>query len=94
MPEIGLVIRGAKGKINVNDDEVRLELVNGNTRRWYRHDLNDSVGFLLGAPEYFREDKHFIESVLNGGNAEPSFATASKVDFLIGQVKENGEKNE
>jgi predicted dehydrogenase len=94
MPEVGLVICGAKGKINVNDDEVRLELINGKTHRWYRHDLNDSVGFLLGAPEYFREDKHFIESVLNGGNAEPSFATASKVDLLIDQVKEKSEKNE
>jgi predicted dehydrogenase len=94
MPELGLVIYGGKGKITVNDDELRLELINGESRRWYRHDLNDSVGFLLGASEYFREDKHFIESVLNGSNAEPSFATASKVDFLIDQVKEKCDKNE
>jgi hypothetical protein len=71
----------------VNDDELRLELVNGESRRWYRHDLNDSVGFLLGAPEYFREDKYFIECVLNGCNGEPNFSTASKVDYLIDQVK-------
>jgi predicted dehydrogenase len=94
MPESGLVIHGTKGKIMVNDDELRLELVNGESRRWYRHDLNDSVGFLLGAPEYFREDTHFIKSVLNGCNAEPDFFTASKVDYLIDQVKEKTEKNE
>jgi len=94
MPEFGLVIHGTKGNIRVNDDEVRLELVNGESCRWYRHDLNDSVGFLLGAPEYFREDKHFIESVLNGNDAEPDFSTASKVDFLIDQAKERAEKDE
>lgn len=94
MPEFGLAIHGTKGDIRVNDDEVRLELGNGEPRRWYRHDLNDSVGFLLGAPEYFREDQYFIESILNGNNAEPDFLTASKVDFLIDQVKEKGEKNE
>jgi len=94
MPEFGLVIRGAKGSIRVNDDEVKLELVNGESCRWFRHDLNDSVGFLLGGPEYFREDRCFVESILNGNNAEPDFSTASKVDSLIGQVKEKGEKNE
>jgi predicted dehydrogenase len=93
MPESGLAIRGTKGKIMVNDDELRLELVNGESRRWYRHDLNDSVGFLLGAPEYFREDKYFIECVLNGCNGEPNFSTASKVDYLIDQVKREAEKN-
>jgi len=92
MPESGLVIRGKKGNIMVNDDELRLELINGESRRWYRHDLNDGVGFLLGAPEYFREDKYFIESVLNTCNAEPNFSTASKVDYLIDQVKGKAKK--
>jgi predicted dehydrogenase len=94
MPEFGLGIHGTKGDIRVNDDEVRLEIGNGESRRLYRHDLDDSVGFLLGAPEYFREDQYFIESVLNGNNAEPGFLAASKVDFLIDQVREKGEKNE
>jgi len=94
MPESGLVICGTKGTIVVNDDELRLELVNGESCKWYRHDLNDNVGFLLGAPEYFREDEYFIESVLNGCNAEPDFFTASKVDYLIDQVKEKAEKTE
>ncbi|MDH5771401.1 MAG: Gfo/Idh/MocA family oxidoreductase [Candidatus Bathyarchaeota archaeon] len=87
LPEFGLVIRGSEGIIKVNDDKVELKLDDGKSSRWYRHDLNDNVGFLLGAPEYFREDKCFVESVLNGGNSEPSFCAASKIDYIVDQVK-------
>ena len=66
----------------------------GKSIHWHRHDLNDNVGFLLGAPEYFREDEYFVESILNGDNAEPSFDTASKVDYIIGKVLDGAEKNE
>ena len=94
VPEFGLSINGSKGKITVDDDAVRLESVSGQSFQWYRHDLNDNVGFLLGAPEYFREDAFFVESILNGGKAEPSFDTASKVDYVIGKVFDGAEKNE
>jgi predicted dehydrogenase len=87
MPESGIIIRGTKGIMTVNDDTVKLELDDVESRRWYRHDLNDNVGFLLGAPEYYRENECFIESVLNGRNAEPSFYSASKVDYVIDQIK-------
>lgn len=92
MPEFGLVIRGTKGIMNVNDDKVKLELTVGGSRKWYRHDLNDSVSFLLGAPEYFREDEYFIKSMLNGSEAEPNFSTASKVDYILDQVKNRADK--
>jgi len=92
MPEFGLIIRGTKGIMNVNDDTVKLELNGGESRKWYRHDLNDSVGFLLGAPEYFREDEYFIKSMLNGNEAEPDFSTASKVDCILDQVKNRADK--
>jgi predicted dehydrogenase len=87
LPEFGLVIRGSEGIMRVNDDKVELNLDDGKSSRWYRHDLNDNVGFLLGAPEYFREDQCFVEAVLNGGNSEPSFCTASEVDYIVDQVK-------
>ena len=87
MPEIGLSIKGSKGIIDVNDDKLHLKLNDGGTFTWYRHDLNDKVDFWLGAPEYFREDEHFIKSILEGCNAEPSFCTASKVDQVIDQVR-------
>jgi predicted dehydrogenase len=87
LPEFGLVIRGSEGIMSVNDDRVELKLNDGKSSSWYRHNLNDNVGFLLGAPEYFREDDYFIKSVLDNRDVDPSFHTASKVDCVIDQVK-------
>jgi predicted dehydrogenase len=86
MPESGLAIVGKRGRLAVNDDEVNLHSSHG-LSRWYRHDLNDNVDFLLGGSEYFREDKAFVESAATETTVEPSFRTASKVDCLLEQVK-------
>ena len=94
LPEFGLVIKGSKGIVRVNDDELELKLNDGKSFTWYRHDLNDNVFFWLGAPEYVREDEYFVRSVLEGSNAEPSFYTASKVDYIIEQVRCRAGKNE
>lgn len=94
MPEFGLVVRGTKGTMMVNDDEVKLDLDNGESHHWYRQDLSDNVNFLLGAPEYFREDEYFVKSVLNGSDAEPNFQTASKVDYILDQVRCSVAKDE
>lgn len=94
LPEFGLLIKGSKGIIRVNDDKVELKLDDGDPSTWYRHDLDDNVDFLLGAPEFFREDKCFVKSVLDGRNADPSFCNASKVDYIIDQVKYGAGKNE
>jgi predicted dehydrogenase len=89
MPEIGLAIRGSNGTIEVNDDRVRIEESDkGKSTTWYRHDLNDNVDFWLGETEYFREDQHFIDSILRHGNSEPSFLTAAKVDSVIDKVRQ------
>ena len=87
MPEVGFSIEGSKGSLEVNDDKVDLRLKNGESAEWYRHDLNDNVSFWLGAPEYFREDDYFVRCALKGCEAEPCFASASKVDKLIDEVK-------
>jgi predicted dehydrogenase len=87
MPEFGLSIECTRGKIDVNDDRLLLTLSDGKIERWYRHDLDDSVYFSIGDAEYFRENKHFINSVLKGTLCEPSFETASKVDYLIDQAR-------
>ncbi len=88
MPEFGLKIRGSKGALSVNDDEVELELNSALPRRWYRADLDDNVGFLLGGPEYYREDKHFVDSMLSGTAAKSDFKSTLKVDFLLEQVRQ------
>jgi predicted dehydrogenase len=94
LPEIGLVVRGSKGVMSVNGDKVDLKLNGEKPFTWYRHDLDDNVFFWLGASEYFREDKYFVKSVLEGGGAEPSFYTASKVDYIIDQVRSGAGRNE
>ncbi|RLI44999.1 hypothetical protein DRO69_06115 [Candidatus Bathyarchaeota archaeon] len=92
LPEIGLIIRGSKGIMKVNDDKLELKLSNDKTVTWYRHDLGDNVPFLLGGAEYFREDEAFIRAILEGHNVEPSFQTALKVEQVIAQVKETARK--
>lgn len=92
MPEFGLSIKGSKGVMSVNDDRVKLELNDGKSSSWFRHDLNDHVGFLLGAPEYFRENEYFVNSVLEKSKVGPSFHIASKVDYIVDQVKARAEK--
>lgn len=87
VPEFGLAIHGDKGSMTVSDDEVVLEASDGKMKKWYRHDLGDNVDFLLGEPEYCREDEHFISSVLENRRSEPDFVTASKVDKVIEQVR-------
>jgi len=86
MPEVGLKIEGSKGSLFVNDDEVEVKFAEGTVKRWYRHDLNDNVDFLLGAPEFYREDSHFIKCVMEKKLATPDFLTASKVDRIIDRV--------
>jgi predicted dehydrogenase len=86
MPEVGFVVSGSKGSIDVNDDRLVLKLNDAESSTWYRHDLNDNVRFCLGFPEYFREDYYFVESVRENRNADPNFDAASKVDRIIAQV--------
>jgi len=87
MPEFGLAIRGTKGTLTVNDDEVRLELNRAEPRKWYRQDLDDNVGFFLGGSEYFRENDQFIKSIMSGISPESDFKSAMRVDHLLGQVR-------
>ena len=86
VPEFGLSIQGSRGKIKVNDDLVELETSSGVPFHWYKHDLKDNVGFLLGSSEYYREDDYFVRSILSGVGAEIDFSTASKVDYIIEKV--------
>jgi len=87
MPEFGCLIECPQGKIDVNDDRLLLTLKDGSRKIWYRHDLEDNVRFWLGETEYYREDFEFVNSLLENRVCEPNFETASKVDYLIDQVR-------
>jgi predicted dehydrogenase len=87
MPEFGLVIRGTEGTIKVDDNKLVFTIDNAQSNTWYRQDLDDHVSFLLGESEYFRENFHFINSIISNGKSEPSFKTSTKVDYLLEQVR-------
>jgi len=87
MPEFQLTIRGTKGTIKVDDNELVFALDGEPPKTWHRQDLNDHVTFLLGESEYFRENDHFIKSIILNNKPEPSFQTAARVDYFLEQVR-------
>jgi predicted dehydrogenase len=87
MPEFRLVITGTDCMLSVDDTALMLELENSQQRTWYRQDLDDSVKFLVGDPEYFREDEAFFQSLAQKSGVESNFQTALKVDFLLEEVR-------
>jgi predicted dehydrogenase len=92
MPNFGLKITGHDGTLKVNDYTVELNLRNGAPQKWFKHDLDDHVKFLLGDSEYYREDESYINSILNSGKADPSFLDASRVDQIIDLVRKEAKK--
>jgi predicted dehydrogenase len=93
LPSFGLTIKGESGIMEINDYTVQLKLTDRDPQIWFRQNLNDNVSFLIGDSEYCREDEAFVNSVLTGDKAEPSFRTASKVDEVIDQVKREGKQD-
>jgi predicted dehydrogenase len=89
LPNFGLTIQCSKGTLKVNDNNLVLEPTDGKRTILYRPDLNDNVPFLIGDPEYYRENEVFVNSVLSETQVEPSFKNASKVDYIIDQVKKS-----
>ena len=87
MPEFGLVIHGSEGTMKVDDNHLICTLGTEQPKVWYRQDLDDHVGFFLGESEYYRENDHFIKSIISKGKVEPNFQTATKVDYLLEQVR-------
>jgi predicted dehydrogenase len=83
MPEIGISVEGDSGSLVANDDVVELTPKAGPPTRWYRQGLNDSVPFLLGGPEYYRQDEEMVRSLREGRSPENSFSSASKTDHII-----------
>ena len=94
MPEVNVSIKGSEGLLEANDDKVSLTPNNGEKTVWFRHDLNDFVGFWLGLPEYYREDAVFVESIRSGNGARPSFRDALEVDQFIDAVRQKAERHE
>lgn len=94
MPEFGCIINCQKGQIEVNDDRLRITKSDNTKYIWYRHDLGDNVDFCLGEPEYYRENKEFLESLSNDRKCRTDFSSASKVDSIIDKIKKEIQKSD
>lgn len=92
-PEIGFSIIGTKGKLRVNDDKIELKLKGKSSLTMHRHDLHDNAQFWLGGPEYFREDEHFVKSVLQNVGTESDFLNALKVDEILDILSQRDDEN-
>lgn len=87
MPEFGLTVQGTDGTMKVDDTALMFALGSNQPKTLYRQDLDDHVTFLLGESEYFRENDDFIKSIILSGKSEPNFQAATKVDYLLDQVR-------
>jgi len=87
MPEVGMAIRGTEGLLEMNEDTVRIVAEDGHIQTWYRHDLDERVAFLLGGPEYFREDASFVEKVRAGESLDNELQEAVKVDRILEEAR-------
>ncbi|MCJ7645816.1 Gfo/Idh/MocA family oxidoreductase [bacterium] len=84
LPEIGFIMEGTKGlTLIVNDDKIELRNKDGKGTVWHKHDLNDTVNFMLGGTDYLREDEAFINAITSEKTIKPNFNTALKVDEII-----------
>lgn len=85
LPQIKLFVEGTKGAMSVDDD--RLQLYGNLKGSWYRHDFHDQAHFLLGDPEYSREDKSFIDSMVSGSSGVPDFRSGARIEEIIDQIQ-------
>lgn len=67
LPEIRIEVEGERGKLIVTEDFVKL--FSDGSGRWETHfkqSLYQGVEIDIGGPEFTREDRHMVESVLSG----------------------------
>lgn len=83
LPEIEVCVFGAKGRLRATDDELELDVAGCGQERYFRHDLDDPVPFLVGGVEYYREDAAFLRATRDSRRAEPSFRDTLSVHKLI-----------
>lgn len=86
-------IHGTKGSLTVNDDYVKLQLdervgeYDTGTHIFRRPEIQPSVPFLLGDPEFCLQEQEFIDATASQRQVESSFLQAAKVNLLIDKIK-------
>jgi len=93
LPEIFLEVHGTNGVLTVCDDYVKLQLDEdrgetlAGTHMLRKPELQPSVPFLLGDPEFCVEDQAFLQALQKKGSVEPDFGDAAKVNSLMDKIR-------
>jgi predicted dehydrogenase len=87
LPEICIEVDAKDGKLVVTEDS--LKIYSDKTSRWvtyYKQDLYKGVEIDIGGPEYTREDKHMLESVINKSDTQITVFHAFKVQSVTDAI--------
>lgn len=93
LPEVFLEVHGTNGVLTVCDDYVKLQLdedrgkTHAGTHMLRKAELQPSVPFLLGDPEFCVEDQAFLQALQKKGSIEPDFNAAVKVNSLMDKIR-------
>jgi len=99
LQEINMTIEGQNGKIEVNNDMLKIYLNHPKAEfkaGWttiHKIDLGDSADFFLGSEEYNIEDKHFIRCCLGQEKPIVSAQDGFQVQRIIGGIYRSAESN-
>jgi predicted dehydrogenase len=87
VPEVGISVITDREEVFVNDYEIVIRRDN-TVEKTYEAQLEEPVRYLLGAPEYYREDEAFLRSVVAGNTALDcaSFRDGVLVDWFIDEA--------
>ena len=93
LPEVFLEVNGTNGVLTVCDDYVKLQLdedrgqTRAGTHMLRKPQLQPSVPFLLGDPEFCVEDEAFLQALNEKGSVDPDFSAAAKVNSLMDKIR-------
>jgi len=99
LQEINMTIEGQNGKIEVNNDMIKVYLSRAKAEfkaGWttlHKIDLGDSADFFLGSEEYNIEDKHFIRCCLGQDKPLVSVQDGFEVQRIIEGIYRSAERN-
>lgn len=99
MLETTFEIHGTKGTLVVNDDTVKLFLAEA--RKNYpsgwtiitRPEIEKGVAIDIGGPQFTRQDKAFIDGILNGVPLESDVSNGFKVQQIVDAIYRSANEN-
>lgn len=99
LPEINLEIRGTNGNLRVNEDFIKIELINSvpeleNTSTTvYKQSLYSGVPIDIGGTEYTKEDMYVVDCVKEKKQSFLNVFEASKTQSVIQSMYEAAEND-